>query len=80
MILMLTHESALSNEEGKWMSVSAVSSLGSIQNTPSVGKAADGDSLAVEAAESAATKQAETANGGFAPKASSANGGVDKRA
>jgi hypothetical protein len=62
------------------MSVSAVSSLSGVQNTPSAGKAADGDSLAVEAAESAANKQTEKMNGGFAPKASSTNGGVDKRA
>jgi hypothetical protein len=62
------------------MSVSAVSSISPIQQAPSAGRAPDGDSLAVEAAESAANKQAETMNGGFAPKASSANGGVDKRA
>jgi hypothetical protein len=59
------------------MSVSAISS---IQQLPSVGKAADGDSAAVEAAESAATKQAEIQNGGFTPSASPAKGGVNKQA
>ena len=62
------------------MSVSSVGSVSIIPPTPSAGKAADGDSVAVEAAESAATKQAERSNGGFAPKASATNGRINKQA
>ena len=62
------------------MSVSSVGAVSIIPPAPSAGKAADGDSLAVEAAESAATKQVEKSNGGFAPAAAPPNGKVDKRA
>ena len=49
------------------MSVSPVSNIAAV--LPQAKPAADGDSPAVEAAESAATKRAETQGGGFAPKA-----------
>ena len=62
------------------MSVSSVGSLSIIPPAPCAGRAADGDSLATEAAESAATKQAERSNGGFAPKASATNGRLNKQA
>jgi hypothetical protein len=62
------------------MSVSNIGPVNIIPPTPSAGKAADGDSLAVEAAESAAAKQAERSNGGFAPKASATNGRINKQA
>jgi hypothetical protein len=70
------------------MSITAISSTHpTVLTTPA--KAADGDSADVEAAESAATKRAEKANGGIAPKAippvaeataapSAETGGVDK--
>jgi hypothetical protein len=56
---------------GQSMSISAVSS--GATNPVSLTKIApDGDSPAVEAAESRATKIAEKQNGGFAPKATAA--------
>jgi hypothetical protein len=61
------------------MSVSSVGRVSIVPPAPSADKAADGDSRPA-AAESAVAKQAERSTGGFAPKASSANGGVDKRA
>jgi hypothetical protein len=64
------------------MSVSAIGSAHApttapIPAPPQATRAPDGDSPAVEAAESAASKQAEKANGGIAPKAA-APGGVNK--
>ncbi len=57
------------------MSVSSVSSAATlVQQSRSV--AADGDSAATEAAESAQTKAAEKTNGGFAPK--NPNGNFNK--
>ena len=54
------------------MSVSAISSAQPrIPQTPPPGRAADGDSAVVEAAESAATQKTEKANGGYMPKTSS---------
>jgi hypothetical protein len=60
----------------------------SVLTTPKAAAAPDGDSTALEAAESSKTKLAEVANGGFAPKSTSpvtspaaaANGGVNKTA
>ncbi len=46
----------------------SVSGIGSALSAPATQVAADGDSPAVEAAESRATKLAEKKNGGFAPK------------
>jgi hypothetical protein len=62
------------------MSVSSVGSVNIIPPAPCAGKAADGDSSAAEAAESAAIKQAERSNGGFAPKAPSTQGRTDRQA
>jgi len=51
------------------MSIAAVSSAQlSVVSNLTAGRASDGDSKAVEAAESPKTKQAEKNNGGFAPK------------
>ena len=48
---------------------------------PAPAKAADGDSAAVEAAETSKTVQAEKLNGGYEPKAAPATpGGVNKLA
>ena len=53
------------------MSISGVGSSTSVP-VPQTQMAADGDSPAVEAAESRATKLAEKMNGGFVPKATDA--------
>ena len=54
----------------------SISPISSVTTTPVPAKpASDGDSAAVEAAESNATKSAELANGGSAPKAAPASAG-----
>ncbi|MGA2026018.1 MAG: hypothetical protein ABSH17_02985 [Syntrophobacteraceae bacterium] len=54
----------------------SISSISSVTTTPvSTQPASDGDSPAVEAAESNATKAAEQANGGSAPKTAPASAG-----
>ncbi len=54
----------------------SISAIGSVTTTPvSTKSAPDGDSPAVEAAESNATRIAEKANGGSAPKAAPASAG-----
>ena len=50
----------------------SVSAIGSTTSMPTTQVAPDGDSPAVEAAESRAAKLAEKQNGGFAPKATEA--------
>lgn len=54
------------------MSISAISNHVAATIAPAQRAAPDGDSPAVEAAETAATKQAEKQNGGFEPKAQQA--------
>ncbi len=51
--------------------MSSISGIGSVASATSARAASDGDSAAVEAKESAATKMAEKLNGGTAPKTSS---------
>lgn len=72
-------------QEGFNMSISSVTSTPlttntstlAAQNTTAAKPAADGDSAAVEAAESAGTKVAESKNAGFTPTAA-APGSVNK--
>ena len=81
----LTLSSVNTQHKDPSMSISPVSSsAASVSAIPqSAAKAPDGDSAAVEAAESAKTQQAEKNNGGVEPKAvaatsSATNGGLNK--
>ncbi|MGA7641771.1 MAG: hypothetical protein WBW56_06155, partial [Syntrophobacteraceae bacterium] len=53
----------------------SISAIGSATSVPVNNIASDGDSAAVEAKESTATKLAEQQNGGVAPKAAQASTG-----